>query len=140
MLGEVIFGVLRVWLDGVSTLVPLGWADLAVLAGELVALDKPEDLIDVTADIWLVHREVLDDTIWVDDGGTPEGVASIAHVPAVLLADLATKVADEWVLDWAETTLLAVGADPGEVGEDGVDGKADNLAVDGLELVIGLAE
>ena len=137
---EVLEAGLRVRLDGVSALLPLGRADLAVLAGELVALDEPQDLVRVTADIRLVHGEVLDDTIWVDDGGTTEGVAGIAHVPAVLLADLATEVADERVLHRTETTLLAGSVDPGEVGEDGVDGKANDLAVDGLELVIGLAE
>ena len=137
---EVLEAGLRVRLDGVSALLPLGRADLAVLAGELVALDEPQDLVHVPADIRLVHGEVLDDTIWVDDGGTAEGVAGIAHVPAVLLADLATEVADERILHRTETTLLAGSVDPGEVGEDGVDGEADDLAVDRLELVVVLAE
>ena len=140
MLAEVFLAFLWIWLDCVGALLPLSWADFAVLPSELVSLDKPEDLIDVPADIWVVHGDVLDDTIWVDDGGTPEGVASLWHVEAVHLADLATEITDELVADWAKAALLPVGSDPSQVAEDGVDGHAEDLAVDGLELLVGLAE
>ena len=140
VLAEVFLALLWVWFDGVSTLLPLGWADLAVLSGELVALDEPEDLIDVPADVWVVHGDVLDDAIWVDDGSASEGVASLWHVEAVHLADLATEVANEWVADWSEAALLPVSLGPGEVAENGVNGHAEDLAVDSLELGVGLAE
>jgi hypothetical protein len=87
-----------------------------VLSCELIALHERVPLITVAADVGLVKRELLDDSVRVADCGRPEVVAGAAHVETELLLDLAVHVADAPDVDGTEPALLSVDANPDEVG------------------------
>jgi hypothetical protein len=73
-------------------------------------------LINVAADVGLVKRELLDDSVWVADCGRAEVVAGAAHVETELLLDLGVHVADARDVDGTELALLSVDANPGDAG------------------------
>lgn len=57
-LGEVLLGLLRVGLDGLAALAPVGGADLAVLLGELEGINETEGLVNGTADGEIVNSDL----------------------------------------------------------------------------------
>ena len=139
-MSEEFLGFLWIWFDGSFTFVPLGWANFTVLGSELVALNKAENFFDVTANIWVVHGDVANDALWVDDSSATESMASFWHVKSVLLRNVCTKITKDWIADVTKTTFITWSVNPGIVGVDGIDGHADNFAANGLELFISFAE
>lgn len=68
------------------------------------------------------------------------GILAVLNQHTVVLRHLLGQVRQQGVLAAAQATLVAGGAGKGQVGELGVDGHADHLGVDGLELVHAVAE
>lgn len=120
---------------------PGSGADLAVLVGVLEALHESEDLLDVSADGEVIHGDVSQDALVVDDVGGAEGNTSIVSVlnkAAVLSSYLLGNVGNEGDVHLAEATNLLVLLGVLHVSEVGVDGGTDDLATDlseGLCLV-----
>lgn len=68
------------------------------------------------------------------------GNASVRHLIArrARLGHLVLQVGDEWVREVADTAVFAVGLDPREVRELAVDGEAEDLRVEVLELAVAI--
>ena len=116
---------------------PARGADLTVLVSVLEALDKAEDLIDVTADGEVVDAELTEDTLSVDDVGGAKGdtlVIGVVQKAAVVAADGLGQVRDHRKVHGAKTTLLTRLLGVLSVSEVGIDGAADELGTNGLEL------
>ena len=135
-----------VWDHGGRTRLPAGGADLTVLISVLEGLDHADDLINVSADGQVVDAVLAKGALLVDDVSCAEcdtGVVTIFDEAAVVSGDLLSDVGDHGDAHGSETTSL-----PGlhgvlSVSEVGVNGAADHLGVDGLELgalVIKLAD
>lgn len=122
---------------------PAGGADLTVLISVLVALDETEDLVDVSADGEVVHGELAEDTLAVDDVSGTECdtlIGGVLKEAAVVTRDALGEVGDHGHVHGAETTLLSGLHGVLSVGEVGVDGATDELAADGLKLSSLVAE
>lgn len=132
-------------MDGISlhgglSLGPVGRADLTVLINELVGLDETKDLGSVATDRGVVHGDVTEDTLGVDDVESTVGVARVEMESTIGSGDGLVDVLQEGDVHVTETSLLAVSVDPSEMGEDGVDGSTNEDSVGGLELRSGLRE
>ena len=73
--------------DGVLTRGPVGWADDGVLVGELEGLDQPQGLVDRPADGKVVHGDLPDDALAVDDDEATERHTHVGQVHPVVLGD-----------------------------------------------------
>lgn len=124
---EVLHLLLGVGDDGVAAGLPAGGADLAVLVGVLEGLHQPEGLVHGAADGEVVHGDLPEDALVVDDEEAAEGVAVLLEVDAVVLADGVRQVGEEGDVESAEAALLARGIHPRQVREVGVDGAGDDL-------------
>ena len=75
---------------GGGTRGPAGGADLTVLVGVLEGLHHAEDLVDVAADGKVVHAELTEDALGVDDVGGAKGdtlIVGVVQKAAVVAAD-----------------------------------------------------
>lgn len=138
---ELIAGVVR--RHGGGTGLPARGADLTVLIGVLVALHEAEDLVNVPADGEVVHREVAEDALAVDDVSGAESHTIVIRVfkeAAVVAGNLLGDVSDHRHVHGAKTALLSGLKGVLAVSEVGVDGAANDLRVDGLELAGLVAE
>jgi hypothetical protein len=136
---KVLQAALGISLHGLSTLLPSSRANLAVLISELESLDETDGLLDVAADGEIVDGDLAENTLGVDDEETAESDALVLDQNAVGAGDLGGLVGDEGELQVrTETALLAGLLDPGEMGEVGVGGDAEDGGVDLLEAVEGV--
>ena len=140
VLGEELEGLSGVSLHGGLALGPVGRADLAVLVGELEGLDQAKDLLGVAADGEVVHGDLANDALGVDDEETTEGVARVHVKHTIVDGDLLVDVLDQRDVHLAETSVLAVGVDPGQVGEHRVHRDTKHLSVQLGELGSSLRE
>jgi len=132
-----------VWDHGGLAWGPAGWADLTVLVGVLEGLNEAEGLLDVSADWEVGDRLMSEDTVAVDDVGSAEGdtlVIAAVDEAAVVLGDLLGDISEHWHLHVTETALSAWLHGVLSVGEVGVDGAANDLGADSLELSGSIAE
>ena len=116
---------------------PAGWADLTVLICVLEGLDHAEDLIDVAADGEIVDAHLAEDTLTIDDVCGTKSNACIfrgLEKAAVVASDGLLDIRDHGNVHRAKTTCLSGLHCVFSVGELRVDGAADDLAVNGLEL------
>ena len=103
------------------------------------SLDETDGLLDVTADGEIVDGDLAENTLGVDDEETAESDALVLDEDTVGAGDLGGLVGDEGELQvGTETALLAGLLDPGEMGEVGVSGDAEDSGVDLLEAVEGV--
>lgn len=93
---------------------PVGWAHLSELLGELEGIDQSESLVDGAANWQVVDGDLTDVLGWVDDEETTEGNTNILEENTVLLAEGVVLVGDEWEVDVSETSILAGSTGPGE--------------------------
>jgi len=116
---------------------PGGGANLAVDVGVLEGLNEAEGLVDGAADGEVVHGDVAEDALVIDDVGGAEGnagVLALLNEAAVVAGDLVGDVGEEGHLHGANATLGAGLLGVLHVGEVAVDGAADDLGADLLEL------
>ena len=113
--------------DGVRTRLPARGADLAVLVRVLESLHQPQRLVHGPAHGEIVHGDLPQHALVVDDEEAAEGVAVVLEVDAVVLGDGVGEVREEGDLQLAQAALRPRGVHPGEVGEVGVHGARDNL-------------
>lgn len=116
---------------------PARGADLTVLVSVLEGLDHAEDLVDVAADGKVVDAELTEDTLAVNDVGGAESDALIIRVvqkAAVVGGNRFGQVRDHGEVHGAKTTLSTGLLRVLSVSEVGVDGAANELGTNGLEL------
>ena len=92
----------------------------------LNGLQHSQRLVDRAPEAEVVDRRVLHDPLLVDDEEPPEGDARIGQHP-VAMRDGLLEVGNQGVLQVAHAAGLAVGLDPRQVGELGVNGHAEDL-------------
>ena len=137
---EVFLAALHCWNDPFISLFPRRWAHDTVLASELERFEETENFFDVATDVWLVHADVDNDAVRVDDGRATEIVSCVVHVEAVLAGDVGAKITDDREFEVSDTTFTAFGLDPCKVRVDTIDGETDDFAVEFLEAVVVVAE
>ena len=116
---------------------PGGGADFAVLVSVLESFNETEGLFDIAANGEVVHGDVAEDALVVDDVGGAEcntRVLTLFDEAAVVLSDLFGQVGEEGHLHGSNSSLVAGLLGVLHVGEVGVDGAADDLGAELLEL------
>jgi hypothetical protein len=99
-----------------------------MLIDVLEGLHKAKSLIDVATDGGVIESGLHKHTLGVDDVETTVGVASLLNQTAVLARNGLGEIGHKGDLkSTAETTLLAGGVDPGQVGVLGINRHADHL-------------
>ena len=147
---EVLQTVVALGVDGLLAGLPVGGTHLAVLRDELEGLHQTQRLVHAAAHREVVHGDVLDHALGVDDEQAAESDAELLHVTdvrrnyvvenAILRSDLLGVVTDDWDLHVAKTTLLARSLDPGEVRLNSIAGTSDQFRVDLSELLSTITE
>ena len=147
---EILQTVVSLGVDRLFTGLPVGRAHFAVLRDELEGLHQTERFVHAAAHGEVVHRDVLDHTLRVDDEQTAQSDAQLLGVRgrmhgdivqnAVLRGDLLGVVANDGDLHVAKTALLAGSLDPGQVRFHRVARAGDQLRVDLAELLNAVAE
>ena len=147
---EVLQAVVALRVDRLLAGLPVRRAHLAVLRHELERLHQTQRLVHAAAHREVVHRDVLDHALRVDDEQAAESDAQIlrltplprTHVVqnAVLRGDLLRVVADDGDLHVAQTALLAGSLDPRQVRLHRIARAGDQLRVDLAELLSAVAE
>ena len=111
---------------------PFRWAHLPVLISELESLNKPQNLVDVSANRQVIHRDLPQDALVINDVSGPHGntcIVTLFNEAAVVFGDLLGEVREHWDLHWADSSLDSWLLRVLHVHEVGVDGAADELAV-----------
>lgn len=111
-----------------------------MLLDELEGLNQAEDLGSVTSNRGIVHGDVTNVSVGVDEEKSTVGVASVEVEATVGGGDLLVDILNEGDVHLSKTTVLAVSVDPSEVREDRVDRHTNDLSVQGGELSSGLRE
>ena len=106
---EVLHLLLGVRDDGVTAGLPPRGTHLAVFVRVLEGLHQPEGLIDGPADGEVVHSDLSEDALVVDDEQAAQGVAVVLEIDAVVLGDGVGQVGEEGNVKVAEAALLAGG-------------------------------
>lgn len=126
--------------DSLVTGLPVGRAHFAVLSDELEGLDQTEGLIHTATDGEVVHGDLLNHSLRVDDEETAESNTSLGHEHSVLGGNLLRDITHNRDLHVAQTSLLAGSLDPGEMGLDRVSRAGNDLGVQLGELLSSVAE
>ncbi len=119
--------------DGLVTLLPVSRAHLTVLLDVLEGLDETEVLVNVAADRGVVHGDVTNVALGVNEESGAVVVARL-HEAAVSIAERTIQISKDRDIHLAKTTLVAGSVGPSEVAEDRVDGSTNDLAAHLAEL------
>ena len=107
--------------------------------GELEGLHETESLLDGAADGQVVHGDLTQDTLGVDNEKTTESNTLLLDQHAIAARDLLRLVSHKGQLEVrAETTLLAGLVGPGQVREVRVGRDTEHSGVDGVEAGQGI--
>jgi len=137
---EVFEFVIRVGNDRVRSRFPPSRADFSMLVGVLECLDQPEGFVDRPTNRQIVHRNLSQYPLSIDDEKTPERVAGVFEEDSVVLGDLVRQVGEKWDIERPEAAILARSLDPSQMSELRVDRHAHHLGVDSTELFGAVAE
>jgi len=132
---EILEFIIGVGNDGVGAGFPSGRTDFAVLIRVLECLDQAERLVHGSTHREIIHRDLPQGSLAVDDEEASEGVAGIFEEDAVIPGDLVRQIGEERDVERAEAAVLSRRLDPGQVRELGIDGHAHHFRVDGAEFV-----
>lgn len=135
MLGEVLFGVLWLWDNGVGTRGPVGRTDFAVLVGELEGLEQSQGLVDGSTDRQVVDGDLSQSTLWIDQEDTSESDAFVLDQNTVVLGKRVVSVSNKRDVQWAQATVGSGDVGPGQQGVLGVGGGEQDLGTLVLELL-----
>lgn len=136
----VLLGLLavRVSVHGLGARSPLSRTDFSELVSVLECLDQSQDLINVPAHRQVTDGDVSQDTVSINDVSGSVGnslIFSMVDQAPVSLRYFPCHVSNEGNVHLAETALLPVLLSVLHVGELGVSGSSNHLAVDGSELL-----
>ena len=93
-------------------------------------LNHTESFINITAKRQVVDGGVLEDVLFIKEEETSESDTFFFDEDTVVTGDVLGDISEEGNLEVLDTTLLAGEFTPGLVGEDGIDGAAEDLAVE----------
>ena len=138
---EFVAGVVR----GHSRLagLPAGGANFSVNIRLLEGLDQADGLVDVSADRQIVHANVTENAVWVDDVGGSKSdslILGVVKQASVVASNALGDVRQHWDLHGAETSLLTRLHRVLSVGEMGVDRATKNGDVHSGELLMLVTE
>ena len=129
-LGTTILGV-----DGLFTGLPVGRTHLTVLGHKLEGLHETENLIHTTTDGEVVHGDLLNHSLGVDDEQSTKSNASFRHKHSVLGSKLLGNISNHRDLHISKTTSLTRSLDPSEMGLNRVGRASNQLGVELGELL-----
>ena len=113
---------------------PAGRTHFTVTVRVLEGLDETEGLVDAAPHRQVVHGDLAQHLLVVDDEEAAQRVAHVLEVDAVVDGDLVRQVGEQRDLQLAQPSLGAGGVDPGQVGEVRVHRGGHHLRVQSLEL------
>lgn len=103
---------------------------LAVLGHELEGLDESNGLVDITADREVIHRDLLQHPLRIDEEQAPQGYPNVLQEYAVVRGDGLCHVGDQGDLHVTQASSLAGRAHPRQVRFFRVGRDADHLGAD----------
>jgi len=121
---KLLFGV---WDDGVCARLPSSGTHLAVLVGVLEGLDQAQRLVHAAAHRQVVHGDLAESALGVNDEEAPESVSVLREVDAVVAGDLVREVGEQGDVQPAQASLCSGSVHPGQVGEVRVHATGHNL-------------
>mmetsp|Transcript_44705 Transcript_44705/g.74304 ORF Transcript_44705/g.74304 Transcript_44705/m.74304 type:complete len:292 (+) Transcript_44705:539-1414(+) len=119
---------------------PVGWAHLAVFGHKLEGLQQAEGLVHRAAHGQVVHRDLLQHALGVDQEQPAERNADVFQQHAVIGRDGLGHVRHDGDLHVPQPAALPGGADPGQVRFLRVRAQGQDLGVQGLEARSGVRE
>ena len=122
-------GVIVAGGHGLLAGLPLSRADFTEDISVLEGLDESQNFINVSTNGGIVHGDVSEDTLIIDDVGGSEGDTGTGDEAAVGVGDVLSDVGNEGDLHFTETTFISGLLAPFGVGELGVDGDTEDFAV-----------
>merc|ERR1719414_2293568 len=99
---------------------PPSWADLSVLVSVLEGLHQPQSLVNVPPHRQVVHGDLPQLALTIDDEEPPEAKSLVLLEDPVGLADCHVLVSQERDVHLSQPTVLPLLLTPGQVGEVGV--------------------
>ena len=111
---------------------PFRWAHLTVLISELESLNQPQNLVNISSNRQVIHRNLPQDALVINDVCGPHRntcIFSLFNEAAVVFGDLFGQIGKHWDLHGADSSLDSWFIRVFHVCEVGVDGAADELAV-----------
>ena len=140
MIGEIGLNAIITRLHASFASRPSSGADLAVLLEELDRVDRPEELIDVTAERQVVDHRVPADAVGINEIGATcrEAAVSVNHV--VGLTHGLRRVSEERVAQRTNASFIDSGVAPARVCLSIIHGYAQNLDASLLELTYAVVE
>lgn len=138
-IGEELFFLLLIGLDGLRSGLPVGWAHFTMLVGELESFDKSDSLIDRPSNGSIVDLYRSDFLLSINNEnasecGSEQLIVCVIDEHAVVLAQLLADVCQQWIVDLAEPTFGPWRLDPCQVREVRICRDAENFSSDVLEL------
>jgi len=121
-------------LDGLVTLLPVSRAHLTMLISELESLDETVNILNVTTNRRIIHRDGTNNTLVIDDVGCTRVVTSIKHT-VVCFTNLMRHIRHQGDLELTNTTLLLGKLSPSVLREGRVNRADNNLGVNLLECL-----
>lgn len=106
----------------------------------LVALHKSQDILDVSSDRRIIHSEVTEVALRIDDVSGTASVAILFHQAAICFRAPSVNIGQERDVHLTKTSLLAVLLGPSQVRVIRVNRSTDDFTVRLLELRSGLRE
>ena len=106
----------------------------------LEGLQEAQGFLHAAADGEVVDRALHDHTIGIDDEQAAQGYTGVLVKHLVGAGDVLLQVSNQRVGDVAEAAVLAVGLDPGQVGELAVHRHTQHLTVAAGELAVAIGE
>lgn len=137
---EVFLRLLRVSDHGLGTGFPVGRADLTVFIGELECLYQAEGFVDAASNGQIIDGHLAEILLSIDDEQSPEWDTALLLQYSVVTGDFHRLVGQQWDTQFAKTSLLARGVDPGQMCKVAVGRDTDHFAVDLLELLNAVRE
>jgi hypothetical protein len=122
-------GVIVAGLHGLLARFPLSRADFTKDISVLESLDGSQNFINVSTNGSIVHGDMSEDTLIIDDVGSSEGDTSTGDEAAVGIGDVLGDIGNEGDLHFTETAFISGLLAPFSMGELGVDGDTEDFTV-----------
>lgn len=143
LLGEECLAVLNIGHNCIRARLPVGRAHLAMLISELEGVQEAQSLINRAANREIVDGLLAELALWGDDEETAQSnscIISFFDQHLIILGNSLGDVGNQGVLEATQTTLVAGGVDPVEMGEGRVHGAAQDLNINLLKFLDAVAE
>lgn len=124
----------------VCTRFPTSWAHFSVSIGVLECLDQSQCLVDRPSHWQIIHCDLSQNALVIDNEEASEGVSQVVQIHAVFLRYLVAQVTEQWDLDVAQSSLFPRRVYPCQMRKVGVYTAGNHLRINLLELVDSIGE